>query len=312
MLVNVYVPGYAGYGSGNEPWFNAGSVENRGFEYLVSYKGNSGKFFYEISTNGTSYKNEVISTNEDSAAIYWGGTPNRTIVGYPIGSFYGYVTDGIFQTQVDVDTYVDSLGNPIQDGASPGDFRFKDLNGDGIISEKDMTIIGNPHPKFIFGFTLNLSYRGFDLMTFWQGLYGIDIWNSELHRQGKLNGGTNVYRDRYLEAWRGEGTSNTQPIVTIDNSNSNYRDSDYFVEDGSYLRMKQIQLGYSLPKNALQKLRIESCRIWIGGINLITLTNYSGNDPEVGLDEDPLISGFGRSGVYPKTRKITVGINVDF
>ncbi len=312
MLVNVYVPGYAGYGSDNEPWINVGSVENRGFEYLVSYKGNSGKFFYEISTNGTSYKNEVISTNEDSAAIFHGDIPNRTIVGYPIGSFYGYVTDGIFQTQGDVDTYVDSLGNPIQDRASPGDFRFKDLNGDGIISEKDMSIIGNPHPKFIFGFTLNLSYRGFDLMTFWQGVYGVDIWNAELHRQGKLNGGRNVYRDRYLEAWRGEGTSNTQPIVTIDNSNSNYRDSDYFVEDGSYLRMKQIQLGYSLPKNALQKLHIESCRIWIGGINLITFTNYSGNDPEVGLYQNPLISGFGRSGVYPKTRKITVGINIDF
>jgi len=312
MLVNVYVPGYAGYGSGNEPWINAGSVENRGFEYLVSYKGNSGKFFYEISTNGTSYKNEVISTNQDSAAIYRGDIPNRTIVGYPIGSFYGYITDGIFQTQVEVDSYIDSPGNPIQDGASPGDFRFKDLNGDGKITEKDMSIIGNPHPKFIFGFTLNLSYRGFDIMTFWQGVYGVDIWNAALNSQGKLNGGSNVYRDRYLEAWRGEGTTNTQPQITIDNSNSNYRDSDYFVEDGSYLRMKLIQLGYSFPKNALQKLHIESCRIWIGGINLITLTNYTGNDPEVGLYENPLISGFGTRGIYPNTRKITVGINIDF
>ncbi|MEN8228980.1 MAG: TonB-dependent receptor [Bacteroidota bacterium] len=311
MLVNVYVPGYAGYGSGNEPWINAGSVENRGFEYLVSYKGNAGKFFYEIITNGTSYKNKVISTNQDSAAIWFGGIPNRTIVGYPVGSFYGYLTEGIFQTRGEVDSYIDSLGNQIQGGASPGDFRFKDVNGDGQITEKDMSIIGNPHPKFIFGLTLNLSYRGFDLMTLWQGVFGVDIWNSTLGSQGKLMGGGNVYRDRYLEAWREEGSSNTQPLVTIDNSNSNYRDSDYYVEDGSYLRMKLIQLGYSLPRNALQKLHIESCRIWIGGTNLLTLTNYSGNDPEVGLDENPLDSGFDISS-YPKTRKITVGINIEF
>jgi hypothetical protein len=309
MLVNIFVPGYAGYGSGNEPWINAGSVENRGFEYLVSYKGNSGKFFYEISTNGTSYKNEVIRTNEDSASIWFGGIPNRTIVGYPIGSFFGYVTDGIFQTQADVETYVDTLGNLIQEGASPGDFRFKDLNGDGEITEKDMTIIGNPHPRFIFGLTLNLGYRGFDLMTFWQGVYNVDIW---YEHQRVLRGGGNVYRDRYLEAWRGEGTSNTQPIISADNSNNNYRDSDYYVDDGSYLRLKLIQLGYSLPKDVLKKLHMESCRIWIGGANLITWTNYSGNDPEVGLDKDPLISGFGGAGVYPNTRKITLGINIEF
>ena len=148
-------------------------------------------------------------------------------------------------------------------------------------------------------------------MTLWQGVYGNNIWNEALSRQGVLNGGGNVYADRYLNAWRGKGTSNTQPIITLDNSNNNYRHSDYYVEDGSYLRMKIIQLGYTLPNNLVQKLHIESCRIWIGGINLITFTKYSGNDPEVGL-YNPILSGIDNSGAYPKNRKITCGINIDF
>lgn len=303
MLVNLYVPGYAGYGSENDPWINVGSVENKGFEYLVSYKGNSGKFFYEISTNGTSYKNKVIKTNQDSTSIQLGGMPTRTMIGYPIGSFFGYVTDGIFQTQAEIDNY-----GIRQEGAHPGGFRFKDINGDGEISEQDMDIIGNPHPKFIFGLTLNVSYRGLDLMTLWQGVYGNKIWNT---LQGVLNGGSNVFRDSYLNAWRGEGTSNTQPLITLDNSNNNYRASDYYIEDGSYLRMKLIQVGFTLPKDLVQKLHIESCRIWVGGTNLLTFTKYSGYDPEVGL-HSPLLTGFDTTDTYPKTRKISIGINIDF
>lgn len=312
MLVNVFIPGYAGYGSGNEPWINAGSVENRGFEYLLSYKGNSGHLYYEISTNGTTYKNEVLSTNPDSTEIWYrGDTPSRALIGYPIGSFYGYVTNGIFQTQEEVDNYEANTGI-VQEGAHPGGFRFKDVNRDSVIDAGDNTIIGNPHPKFTFGLTVKLGYRGFDILTVWQGVYGNDIWNAVLNKQGKLNGGGNVYRERYLDAWRGEGSTNSQPIVSIENSNSNYRDSDYFVEDGSYLRMKLIQLGYSLPTSVVRKLKIESCRIWIGGTDLLTFTKYSGHDPEVGVYSNPLASGFDQHGTYPKTRRITVGINVNF
>ena len=311
MLVRVEVPSYAGYGMDNEPWINAGSVENKGFEYIVRYKGNLGKFRYEISTNGTSYKNKVTSTNPDSTEILIPDVPTKTLIGSPIGSFFGYVTDGIFQTEDEVLGHVNSTGVVIQPNAIPGDFRFKDLDNNGELTAEDMTIIGNPHPKFIYGFSINLGFHGFDLMTMWQGVYGNDLWNRVLIKQGALNGTINVFRDRYQEAWRGEGTSNSQPMITKDASNNNYRDSDYFVEDGSYLRMKIIQLGYSLPISIIQKLNIESCRIWIGGTDLITFTNYSGNDPEVGMD-NPLYSGFDGIGTYPKNRKIIVGINIEF
>ncbi|MCK4814953.1 TonB-dependent receptor, partial [bacterium] len=319
MLVNVDVPMYAGVAL-NNAWVNAGTVENRGFELVINYKGNAGMFNWDISANASTYKNMVISTNLDSTSISFPMNPTLTAVGYPLGSFFGYVVDGIFQTEEEIAAYTDSSGNPIQPFARPGDFRFKDLNGDGKISggaewdkdeSGDQTIIGNPQPKVIFGFTINLGYRGFDLMTFWQGVAGNDLWNNTLWSQGGMLGFRNVYRDRYLEAWRGEGTSDTQPGISTVNSNDNYRGSDYYVEDGSYLRMKNIQIGYSLPESVTARLNIESCRIWIGGTDLITFTNYSGNDPEVGLRE-PIFSGIDYRGNYPKTRKITAGIQVEF
>jgi hypothetical protein len=221
------------------------------------------------------------------------------------------VTDGIFQTEEEVQAYVDANGTVIQPDAVPGDFRFKDLNGDGEISNaSDRTYIGNPHPDFMYGFTINLRYRGFDLMTFWQGVYGNDIWN--LSRDYDFDYGIkNTYKKIYDDAWRGEGSSNIQPRITTYAENDNFRDSDYFLEDGSYLRMKNLQLGYTLPKGVNQKLHISTCRIWIGGTDLLTFTSYTGIDPEIGLVH-PQYSGLGEADTYPKYRKLMVGINVEF
>lgn len=312
MLIWLYAPGYAGYPASDEPWINAGKIDNRGFEFLIGYKGNSGKFSYDISANITTYKNNVILTNPDSADLWVAATPNLTRIGMPIGSFYGYVTDGIFQSMEEVQSYVDADSSLIQPLARPGDFRFKDLNGDGVIEAvNDQTFIGDPHPDFMFGFTINLGFRGFDLMTFWQGVVGNDLWNHQLYHSAFYFDGGNLFRDNYLDAWRGEGSSNTQPRLTTDQTNRNFRNSDFFVEDGSYLRMKIIQIGYTIPRELSRKLHLETCRIWIGGIDLITFTKYSGMDPEVALVH-PLITGFDEGNSYPKTRKITVGINVSF
>ncbi len=319
MLVRVEVPSYAGYGLDNEPWSNAGSVENKGFEFIITYKGNAGRLTYDISANVSSYKNTVLSTNQDNTDLRVFSNPAITRVGYPIASFYGFATDGIFQTEDEVQAYVDEAGNPIQPNAVPGDFRFRDLNGDGEITagvvwdttgiSGDQTIIGNGHPDLIFGFSLNLGYRGFDLMTFWHGTLGNELWNTQ-------RAIIESNRESYLASWSGEGTSNTFPRITSNDNNRNFRDSDFFVEDGSYLRMKHIQIGYALPESLVRKLHISSCRIYVGGDDLITITNYSGIDPEVGLG-DPQWSGIdGRmyydGAIYPRSRRITIGIQIEF
>jgi TonB-linked SusC/RagA family outer membrane protein len=310
MLMVSTVPGYSGYPAFSQPVVNAGSVDNRGFELELIYKGTSGKFSYDLSANFTSYKNEVTALHGERSYIQY-DSPNRTAVGHPIGMFYGFETDGIFQTEEEVLAYVDTSGNVIQPEAVPGDIRFKDLNGDGEISnDGDRTFIGSPHPDFMYGFTINLRYSGFDLMTFWQGVHGNDIWN--LCRDYDFDYGIkNTYKHIYDDAWRGEGTSDNQPRITTYSENNNFQDSDYFLEDGSYLRMKNLQLGYTLPERISQKLHISTCRIWIGGTDLLTFTSYTGIDPEIGLVH-PQYSGLGDADTYPKYRKFMVGINVEF
>ncbi len=308
MLVQANVPDYSGYGMLMDPWINAGSMENRGFEFLIRYRGNVKRFLYDFSVNGSTYKNVVLSTNADSTDIWDPMVSSITRIGFPVGSYYGYVTDGIFQNMDEVSSYSDSLGNPIQAHAVPGDFRFKDLNQDGRLTAADRCILGDPHPDFIFGFTLNLAYAGFDFMTHWQGVYGNELWNAF---RTTLNGEGNPDLQSYLDAWRKEGSSDEQPRITRNDLNSNYRESDFYVEDGSYLRMKYIQLGYTLPEKLSQKLQIASCRIWIGGTDLLTFTNYSGYDPEVAL-ADPMYSGHDQGFAYPRSRKVSLGINIDF
>ena len=179
----------------------------------------------------------------------------------------------------------------------------------------DQTIIGNPHPKFIYGFTINMAYKGFDIMTHWQGVLGTELINSIKYRADhysyRLDGHWNPDRNLYLDAWREESPSNTVPRITSYDRNENFRVSDFMVEDASYLRMKLIQLGYTLPPQLSERLHIKSCRIWLGGVDLLTFTQYSGNDPEVSLYE-PMNSGLDNGFAYPRSRKITIGINVDF
>lgn len=304
MLIQVPVPSYAGYGSAI-PWKNAGELENRGWETELSYQGKTGDFNYNISVNASRFTNEVTSLGGSGPIV---SGPNRTAVGSSVGRLYGWVTDGIFQTEAEVQAF--STGGVLaQPNAHAGDFRYKDLNNDGKVNDLDRDWIGNPLPDLVYGANLSLSYKSFDFSAFFQGSYGNDIYNAVKGRVSQLAGYFNGFEYVYNQAWRGEGTSNTVPIMTTVNANDNFRISDYYIEDGSYVRLKNIQLGYTLPTSLSSKINVKYVRIWLGGTNLLTFTKYTGFDPEIGLTASPLSAG-NDSFAYPQTKEFTIGIKV--
>ena len=223
----------------------------------------------------------------------------------PYGFFYGYLHDGIFQNQQEIDgyTYVDSNGKTqlIQPNAKPGDIRFKDLDGKNGLNGDDRTMIGKPNPDWTYGFTLSADWKGLDFSAFFQGSIGNDIY--KLYRRSNVTFGN--YDKSWLNRWHGEGTSNWVPRI-IDGDNNNYQVSNFFVEDGSYMRLKVLQIGYSLPGQMLQRVGIKGLRFFVQGENLFTITNYSGYDPEVGTRD-----GFD-GGTYPQARTYTIGANITF
>jgi len=241
------------------------------------------------------------------------GGINRTEVGRPMADFYGYVTNGIFQSEYAVRSYIGIKGQMIQPDAHEGDFRFMDLNNDGKIDMNDQTWIGTPWPKLTYGINVNLAYKGFDLLVFLQGSYGNDMFSRA--RVGQNTGGGNTLKYFYKEAWRGLGTSNTVPIMTTVNNNDNFRLSDFMVQDASYLRLKNLQLGYNLSENICKKIKMSNCRIWVGGTNLLTITKYIGIDPGVGFFQQShsvYYQGWDWNDWLPFSREFTIGINVSF
>jgi hypothetical protein len=309
MLLQVPFPLYTGYSS-STPYSNAGSVQNKGFEIVVDYKGTSGNFSWDVAINGAMFKNKVTSLGRGNRPIVYGWS--RTEVGRPIGSFYGYVTNWIFQTD-NSDSYVGPSGIPVQPKALPGDFQFKNLNFDNTIDEKDQTWIGNPWPKLTYGFNINLGYKNFDLTAFFQGSYGNDIFENGLWRHLNFIGSGQEYEFIYKNAWKGHGTSYTTPLLTTVDNNDNFRGSDFFVQDGSYLRLKNIQLGYTIPKELCDKVSMSNCRVWLSGTNLLTFTGYRGIDPEVGATSTSvIIAGYDTYDNFPQSREISMGVTVTF
>jgi hypothetical protein len=225
--------------------------------------------------------------------------------GYPVNEFYGFVTNGIFQNQKEVQEYaVQVPGADPFNRTSPGDMKFRDLNNDGKIDDNDRSYIGDPNPSFIFAINNNFSYAGFDLSIFLQGVSGNKIFNANrIYQEGMAVAQNQTIA--VLDRWTGEGTSNSMPRPVFNDPNKNARVSNRFIEDGSYLKIKNITLGYSLPKEILQKVKISSARIYASCQNLVTFTRYTGFDPEVpssGIDFN----------VYPVTRTLSAGINVTF
>lgn len=310
MLIQLPLPQTIGLP--NNPWVNAGSVRNRGIELTLAYDGKIDKdFVYHINGNISTYRNKVIDLKTSTI----GGTGahlgyfNYTMTeeGKPIGYYYGYKMDGVFQTQAEIDNYVNN-GQTVMPNAKPGDLKFQDLNGDGTIGEEDRTMIGNPHPDFTFGLTLGAEYKGFDFSAFFQGSIGNDIMNILKYDIYSGTGWYNAPKDILTTFWDGAGSTNKNFRIDADTRMNNQL-SDWFVEDGSYVRLKNIQIGYTLPNSLTEKLTISNLRFFVAAQNLFTITGYSGLDPEIGNDS-PLYIGID-VGYYPQPRTFMFGFSMN-
>lgn len=309
LLVEAPIPGYVG---NNAPIVNGGDVENKGIELELGFKNTKGGIHYNINVSGAYNKNEVTAIDNAEGIIHGAGVATtmndvcRAEVGYPIGYFWGYETDGVFQNQTDINGYAkgDEL---IQPFAEPGDLKFIDQNDDGVIDEKDRTMIGNPTPDFSGGVSLGLNWKGFDFYAFIYTALGHDIYNGIRRYDLPMSN----WSAGVLERWTGEGTSNEHPRVTLADANQNYsRPSDFYVESGSYVRLKTLTLGYTVPKILMQKIGVSKVRLYVTGQNLLTFTDYTGFDPEIGA-RGALDIGIDR-GIYPQARTILGGINIVF
>ena len=308
MLVPMSVPVTSGYSDIYVPSINAGKIENKGFEAQLSTKNFVGDFSWNTDVVFSYNKNKVVAINSDSPIISGSLGLNSTVgliqAGYPINIFYGYVTDGIFQTQEQVDQYaMQTPGSSSTTSTAPGDIRFKDLNHDGIINDKDRTFIGNPNPKFTYSINNDFNYKNWNLTVFLQGSYGNDIFNANRMYTENMSIITNQSVD-VMNRWNGAGTSNSMPRAIFGDPNNNSRVSDRYVEDGSYLKIKNVTLGYTFS-NSFLKEKIQSAKVYVSAQNLFTFTNYSGIDPEVpvnGID----------NAVYPVTSTYSLGINLTF
>ncbi len=231
---------------------------------------------------------------------------SRKAVGQPVNEFYGFQHLGVFQSQAEIDAYVDAEGNKLQPNAKPGDYKWLNVNGDSTINSSDRTWLGNPNPNFIYGFTLNLAYKGFDLVAFGQGVSGNKIFN-QLRR---LDIGGSNYMNSALGRWTGPGTSDTYARIVDGDPSANFSvPSQFYLQDGSYFRLKTLQLGYNLPASLLEKISFAKVRVFISGNNLFTLTKYEGYDPEIGGGQG--IYSIDR-GVYPQARSFMAGIDFTF
>ena len=291
---------------------NIGKVQNKGFEIGInSVNVRSNGFNWTTQFNFSLNRNKVVDLGTLVNAD--GSTSDRTIVnsfsivqkGQPLGAFYGYVVQGIFQTSAEVASAAK------QPNAAPGDLRFADLNGDGVINDSDRKIIGDPNPKFISGLTNTLSYKGVDLSFFFQGSFGNKIFNNNRSLIENMSGPFNQSTD-VLNAWTHAGQDTNIPREVYGDPNNNGRFSTQYLESGTYVRLKNLTVGYTLPAQFLRKAKISSVRIYLSGQNMITFTKYKGYDPEV--NANPLSStAFGQDyGVYPSAKVYTAGINVQF
>lgn len=301
ILVAVPIPAYVGANS--NPTINAARVKNEGFDFNLDWRESRDAFSYNIGIVASTVKNEVLELGQGREPIFDGPVANgnlatRTDVGDPIGSFYGLRTIGVIQNQDDLDQY------PHYNNSVPGDLLFADTDGNGIINAEDRVNLGSPVPDFLFGMNMGVTYREFDLSLSINGQTGNKIYNA---KKGSRFGTYN-FEESYLNRWTGPGTSNTEPRAT--NGGNNYNVSDRFLEDGDFIRLRNIQLGYTLPANISDRLNVSSVRVYVSGTNLITLTDYSGYTPEIG-GGSVLNTSIDR-GVYPIARTITAGLHVAF
>ncbi|UOB17036.1 SusC/RagA family TonB-linked outer membrane protein [Abyssalbus ytuae] len=303
------------YGGTNDgQWVNDGKMENKGFELNINYIDRSGDLGYEIGLNLTGSKNELteLTTSEylgiPSSSLHsvnFDQEISRSAVGQPLASFYGYVAEGLFQSQSEIDTY------GLQPNARPGDIRFKDVDGDGDVDDDDRTFIGSPHPDVMLGLNMKFNYKNFDLSLFFSGSFGNDTYNFTKYKNHFFNQAAYNKENVLLNAWSETNTGSSIPHLSLDDPNNNIRPSTYYVEDGSYVRLNNIQLGYSFDPELLGGIDL---RIYAQASNVFTITDYSGMNPQVGLQN---YSGSNRNldigidrGLYPPSRTFVIGCNL--
>ena len=313
MLFKKQFPTYSGFPGYSTIWTNVGSMQSSGIDLLVSYKDKKGDFSYGVDVTFTTVNVEMLSLSSEGERLYGAGNRTLTVKGEQPGYFYGYVADGLFQNQTQLNAHTDEHGTKLQPYAQVGDIRFKDVNGDGKIDEKDRTKIGSPWADYNVGLNLTFAYKQFDLVANFYSSIGNDIVNENI--KDLYNGASLTNKVSGLEqmAWHGEGTSNYVPRLSKDDNNENFtKFSSFYVEDGSFVRMKNLQVGFSF----YNKFGLDKLRISLSGQNLWTWTKYTGVDPEVaGGDEkkDDRVkgSGFGAWN-YPVQPTILMGLNVAF
>lgn len=311
LLMAEVIPGYIG--ATNNPTSNLGEIRNQGVELSIGNRSKVGKISIDTRLTYTHFTNEVIDVAGESGYISgWGwpvrNTPiTRMTEGFPVGHFVGYKTDGIFQSDAEVFSHINAEGNPLQPNAKPGDLRFLDINEDGVINTDDITHLGSPWPDHIFGLSINMKYMGFDLSAIFGAQIGHDIFRT--YERSDISY-TN-YQTFWLDRWTAENPSETMPRLVINDANGNQRPSDFYIEDASFLRMKNFQIGYTLPDNVLKAIKARSVRIYFSSNNLLTLTNYRGFDPEIGTSGWILDTGIDK-GFYPSNKSLGGGIKVTF
>ena len=298
----VLMTGIGAMGEGASQYINSGSVDNMGIELQLGYRNQTqGGFKYDISANLSHYKNTVIDMPATVAASgQFGGNGVESVIGHAIGSQVGYIADGLFKSQEEIDNHA------YQEGAGLGRIRYRDLNGDGVITEKDQTWIYSPIPAVAFGANFYFEYKGFDLTVFFQGVGGQQVITKDFKQQTDLWSGINVANlnkgTRVLDAWSPTNPDSNIPALSTNNNNNETRVSTYFVEDGSFLKLRNLQLGYNLPKSACEKMRMQNWRWFVSAQNVFTIhsASFTGVDPE-----NPT---FG----YPIPLTVTLGTKVTF
>lgn len=303
MLVPMSVPISSGYSDEAVPNINAGRMRNSGVEVsLNSMNIKNSNFTWTTTVNFAYNRNRILSLNGD-VPMYFGCNIHK--VGYPVAAFYGYVTDGIFQSQAEIDAHaVQTIGSDAYTSTQPGDIRFKDLNNDGVINEDDRTVLGSPTPAWTFSMSNSFDFYGVSIEVYLQGAAGNKIYNGNRSTLEAMSVAQNQMTT-VLDRWRPDNTNTTVPRAVFSDPNKNNRVSDRFLESGDYLRLKSITVSYTLSKQYTKKALMDEVRFSISGQNLYTLTRYTGLDPEVGG------SGID-SNVYPLTRNFTFGLNITF
>lgn len=296
---------------------NVGVLKNSGIEIDLGYRNTLGEFSYGISANASFIKNEVVKLYDGNfigSQTY--GRPNeeisRTYEGLPLGIFYGWKTNGLYQTADEINKDANIANDSRRTGGliQPGDVKFLDINGDGLIDDKDRVNLGSPHPKVVYGFNIDLGYKGFDLGLFFLGNAGLEIYNAD-----RMQGLDPTYSfNMYAEAanrWTGPNTSNSIPRMTTRRNNRNYRTSDLFIEKGDFLRLKNLSVGYTINEKFTEKIGIGRTRFYITGQNVFTFTNYSGLDPELGYTDGNRQINVDYA-QYPQAKTWIFGANITF